>query len=83
MSGALTETSSLAGAAGAGGGYNIDYSMYIGDAPDSSPKLSRTFNQTGSTSPKWTFATWYKKGPPDTTAKTLYYFEPSSAKPVI
>ena len=59
-------------------GYDIDYSMYIGDAPDSTPKLARTLNQTGSTSPKWTFATWYKKGKLTTSGKVLYYFEPKT-----
>ena len=60
------------------GSYDIDYSMYIGDAPDSTPKLARTLNQTGSTSPKWTFATWYKKGKLTTSGKVLYYFEPKT-----
>ena len=60
----------------AAGGYTIDQSMYFGDAPSTSPKLSRQFDETGSTSPKWTFATWWKKGQPTTSAKTLYYFRP-------
>ena len=57
-------------------GFNIDQSMYFGDAPSTSPKLSRQFTSTGSTSPKWTFASWIKKGRPDTGAKVLYYFRP-------
>ena len=57
-------------------GYTIDQSMYFGDAPSTSPRLSRQFDEAGSTSPKWTFATWYKKGPVTTSAKTLYYFRP-------
>jgi hypothetical protein len=52
--------------------------MFIGDAPDSTPKLARTFNQTGSTSPKWTFATWYKKSGITTSGKVIYYFEPKT-----
>ena len=68
----------LGGASGQAGAYDIDYSMYIGDAPDSEPKLARTFNQTGSTSPKWTFATWYKKGKLTTSGKVIYYFEPNT-----
>ena len=66
----------LAGAAGNPPPYTIDQSMYFGDAPSTGPKLSRQFNQTGSTNPKWTFATWWKKGRPTTSAKTLYYFRP-------
>ena len=57
-------------------GFNIDQSMYFGDAPAGGPKLSRQFTSTGSASPKWTFATWLKKGRPTTSAKTLYYFRP-------
>ena len=59
----------------AAGGYTIDQSIYFGDAPSASPKLSRVFDEAGSTSPKWTFATWWKKGPLTTSAKTLYYFK--------
>jgi len=66
----------LAGASGAEAAYTIDQSMYFGDAPSTSPKMSRQFDQTGSANPKWTFATWLKKGPPDTGAKVLYYCRP-------
>ena len=56
-------------------GYNIPYSMYMPDAADSSPKLSRTLTSAGAETPKWTFATWYKKGRPTTSAKTLMWFQ--------
>ncbi len=66
----------LAGSSGQSTGYSIDQSMYFGDAPNGSPRISRQFDKTGSVNPKWTFATWIKKGPPTTSAKTLYYFRP-------
>ena len=55
-------------------GYNIDYSMRMPDAT-SSAKLYRTLTSAGSSSPKWTFATWYKKGSPTTSVKSLLWFQ--------
>jgi hypothetical protein len=75
MSGALTDTSIVAGASGAGG-YVIPYSMYFPDAPDSTPKLNRVATSAGTSNPRWTFATWYKKGRPTTSAKTIWYCRP-------
>ena len=59
-------------------GYNIDQSLYIGDSPDSTPKISRTLTSAGSANPKWTFATWFKKGGPSTGAKDFYYVNGAS-----
>ena len=52
-------------------GYNIDYSMRMPDAT-SSAKLYRVLDSAGSVNPKWTFATWYKKGSPTDSVKALY-----------
>ena len=65
----------LGGASGQGGAFLIDGSLYIGDSPDSSPKIKRTLNQTGSTNPVYTFATWFKKGGPCTGAKDFFYVD--------
>ncbi len=68
----------IIGASGVVSGYNIDNSMYMPDAPNSSPKLSRTMTAAGSTDMKWTFATWYKKGRPTTSSKALYWVDVES-----
>ena len=57
-------------------GYNIDYSMRMPDAT-SSAKLYRVLDSAGSVNPKWTFATWYKKGSPTDSVKALYGTENS------
>ena len=64
----------LGGSGGQAGGYVIPYSMWGPDAPSSGPKLQRTLTGTTSSSPKFTFATWYKKGRPTTSAKAIFQF---------
>ena len=59
-------------------GYEIPYSMYFPDAPSTSPKLSRVATSAGTSNPRWTFATWYKKGRPTTSAKSVWYCRPRS-----
>jgi len=66
----------LVGASGAEAAYTIDQSMYYGDTPSYGPKFYRQFDQTGSSTMKWTYATWWKKGPPHTNSKTVYYIRP-------
>jgi hypothetical protein len=62
--------------ASAAGGYSIDQSLSCQSV--TSGRLSRTLTSAGSVNPKWTFATWYKKGEPTTTVKGLYIFTASS-----
>ena len=57
-------------------GYSIDQSLSCQSV--TSGRLSRTLTSAGSVNPKWTFATWYKKGEPTTTVKGLYIFTASS-----
>ena len=55
--------------------YTIDQSLYIGDAPDSSVKISRVLDSAGSVNPKWTFATWWKKGNMNATEKAFFHID--------
>jgi len=71
MSGSLTETSSLAGASGQGGAYEIEQSMYIGDGANSTPKLQRTCGTPQGTA-ALTCSTWMKRGSPNTGSKTIF-----------
>ena len=53
--------------------------MYIGDSPDSTPKIKRTLTSAGSVNPKWTWSTWFKKGGPGTGSRNFWYNRPLSA----
>ena len=70
MSGALTDTSILAGSSQASG-YDIEQSMYIGDGAQSGPKLQRTCGTPEGTN-ALTISSWYKKGSPNTGSKTIF-----------
>ena len=52
-------------------GFNIPQSMLMPDATNTA-KLYRVLDSAGSVNPKWTFASWYKKGRPTDSVKAIY-----------
>ena len=51
--------------------YKVEQSVYAGDATDSTTKIQRVVDES-STGADFTASFWYKKGPPTTSAKTLF-----------
>ena len=72
MSGALTDTSIVAGASGAGEAYTIDQSLRLNEADN--PYLGRT-PSSASNRKTWTYSCWFKNDTGSTSGQspTLLY----------
>jgi len=63
-----------------GGGYKVGQSVYVGDAPDAGPKISRTLDKTATSTGNWTLSWWYKKGPPTTSQKSMFTIQKANGQ---